>query len=299
MWGKILGSVAGFALGGGPFGAVLGAALGHAAEQGGFSGMGSLGSVFGGGTGNGGGSGLASARVASLFGRREEVFALCVVVLSAKLAKCDGPVNRAEIDAFKQTFRSPPESARDIGRLFDSARDSATGFEHYAAELGDSHMDAPGMLEDVLKGLFQIARADKPLTQPEVRFLQTVWEKFHLDEGAWRRAMAAPQPGFGGGSRAGAARGSGSGAGGPGAGGQRSSSVPPRFRPEDDPYVIIGAKRGDGDDELRARWKKLVRENHPDTLASRGASADRVARASEKVARINAAWDSIKRERGL
>jgi hypothetical protein len=39
--------------------------------------------------------------------------------------------------------------------------------------------------------------------------------------------------------------------------------------------------------------------NHPDTLAARGVPAEFIARANEKVARINAAWDRIKRERGL
>ena len=286
MWGKILGGVAGFAFGGGPFGAVLGAALGHAAENGGLGRAGGFDGLLAGLGGGGGGarapSGLTSARVASLFGRREEVFALCVVVLSAKLAKCDGPVNRAEIDAFKQTFRSPPEAARDIGRLFDSARDSSSGFQTYATELGESHADSPGMLEDVLKGLFRIARADRPITQPELRFLQTVWEQFRLDQGAWGRAMATagPQPG------------------GPRSSGRAGSSSPPRV-PRDDPYRTLGLQRGATDDSARARWIALVRENHPDTLASRGASPERITRASDTVARINAAWDSIKRERGL
>ena len=40
-----------------------------------------------------------------------------------------------------------------------------------------------------------------------------------------------------------------------------------------------------------------MRENHPDSLAARGVPAEFIARANEKVARINAAWDRIKRER--
>ena len=67
-----------------------------------------------------------------MFNRRDQLFAICVVVLSAKLAKCDGQVRREEIDAFKRQFRIPPEAVRDIGRLFDQARDSADGFEPYA-----------------------------------------------------------------------------------------------------------------------------------------------------------------------
>ncbi|MBV9248957.1 MAG: molecular chaperone DjlA, partial [Acetobacteraceae bacterium] len=49
---------------------------------------------------------------------------------------------------------------------------------------------------------------------------------------------------------------------------------------------------------IRARWKRLMRENHPDSLAARGVPADFISRASDKVAQINAAWDRIKRERG-
>ena len=42
-----------------------------------------------------------------------------------------------------------------------------------------------------------------------------------------------------------------------------------------------------------------MRENHPDSLASRGVPPAFIASANDKVARINAAWDRIKRERGL
>jgi DnaJ like chaperone protein len=42
-----------------------------------------------------------------------------------------------------------------------------------------------------------------------------------------------------------------------------------------------------------------MRENHPDALAARGVPAEFIEKASASVARINAAWDRIKRERGL
>ena len=71
-------------------------------------------------------------------------------------------------------------------------------------------------------------------------------------------------------------------------------------RPEgEDPYRELGIGRSATGEELRAAWKKLMRENHPDTLAARGVPADFIARANDKVKRINAAWDQIKRERGL
>ena len=90
-------------------------------------------------------------------------------------------VKREEIDAFKRQFRIPPEGVRDIGRLFDQARDSADGFEAYAAQLGEAFADNRGMLEDVLAALFVIARADGPVngarTRVPVAHASRVWPR--------------------------------------------------------------------------------------------------------------------------
>lgn len=257
-WGKIIGGAAGFVMGG-PFGAVFGAALGHAADNGGVSGFGMMPQGL-----------LHPARIAALLGRKEQVFAICVVVLSAKLAKCDGPVKRAEVDAFKRLFRIPPQAMRDVGRLFDHARDSADDFETYADQLGETFADNRLMLEDVLASLFALAQADGPVNQAEWRFLSRVHSGFRLDQLGWDRARgAAPR---------GAVRGS----------------------PDDpDPYTVLGVPRAADATALRAAWKRLMRENHPDSLAARGVPPEFISRATDKVARINAAWDRIKRERGL
>jgi DnaJ like chaperone protein len=257
-WGKIIGGTAGFFVGG-PYGAVIGAALGHAADSGSVE---SIRRPFIHATP------FNPARVASMLGRREEVFAITVTVLAAKLCKCDGPVKRTEIDAFKRNFRIPPSSARGIGRLFDQARDSIDSFEPYAAQLAEAFADSRGVLEQVLGSLFNIARADGPLNAREHEFLCRVHRRLALDQVSWDRAFGETP--------------------------RRPMEVD-----ADDPYLQLGVIRSASGEELRATWKRLMRENHPDSLASRGVPADFVARASEKVARINAAWDRIKRERGL
>ena len=257
-WGKIIGGVAGFAMGG-PMGAVVGAALGHAADAGAVprSACPVRPQV-----------GWNPARLAAMFSRRDQLFAICVVVLSAKLAKCDGPVRREEIDAFKRQFRIPPESVRDIGRLFDQARDSADGFEPYAVQLGEAFADNRGMLEDVLAALFVIARADGPVNSRELEFLRAHASRLRA------------------------------GSGGVGPRARRRRRVQPASD-EPDAYAVLGVSRSASAEEIRATWKRLMRENHPDSLAARGVPAEFIARANEKVARINAAWDRIKRERGL
>jgi DnaJ like chaperone protein len=256
-WGKIIGGVAGFAMGG-PMGAVLGAALGHAADSGAVHNLrDQIGSQMA----------WNPARLAAMVTRKDQLFAFCVVVLAAKLAKCDGLVNRFEIDAFKRQFRIAPDSVRDIGRVFDQARDSADGFESYARQLGEAFADNRGTLEDVLVALFAIARADGPINSREQDFLARTFRCLGLDQAAWDRA--------------------------------RGASPQRPHRDEPDAYLVLGVSRAATAQEIRAKWKTLIRENHPDSLASRGVPAEFIARATEKVARINAAWDQIKRERGL
>lgn len=255
--GKIIGGSAGFMLGG-PWGAIFGAALGHAADAGAL-GQFRLPWVTG--------TSASPARVAAMLGQRDQVFAVGVVVLSAKLSKCDGAVKREEIDAFKRLFRIPPASVRDIGRLFDQARDSAEDFEDYADILGETFADNRGTLEEVLIALFAIARADGPINRAELDFLRRVHRGLRLDQVSWDRAWngASERPG----------------------------------QADTDAYEVLGLNPSASVEEIRARWRALMRENHPDSLAGRGVPAAFIARASDRVARINAAWDRIKRERGL
>jgi DnaJ like chaperone protein len=253
-WGRVIGGMAGFAMGG-PVGALFGAAVGYAADEGGISGAFSPGRF-----------GFDPARVAALLGRREQLFAIGVTVLAAKLAKCDGAVSRLEIDAFKRSFSIPDGSVEQVGRLFDNARTSSDGFENYAVQLGQAFSDNRGVLEQVLAGLYQVARADGPVNGAEADFLERVAAGFGLDLDAAQRA--------GRGARFAAA-------------------------PVADAYAVLGVDKRATDAAVRERWKQLMRENHPDSLASRGVPAAMIAAASDRVAVINAAYDTIKRERKL
>ncbi len=254
IWGKLIGGVAGFVTGG-PLGAVMGAALGHAADQGALPGR---------------GIGPGAADLAALLGNKETLFAISVIVLSAKLAKADGPVKRQEIDAFKAMFRIPPENLREVAQMFDEARKDSDGWEPFAERLGEAFADNRAMLEDVLAALFYIARADGPITKGELPVLQGVHQRFGLDAASWDRAKAGQSPGN-----------------------------TQRAQADADAYATLGVPAASTDEEVRLAWRKLMRENHPDSLAARGVPAEFVDRATRKVAEINAAWDKIKRQRGL
>ncbi|MFT9400582.1 TerB family tellurite resistance protein [Acetobacter sp.] len=273
IWGKIFGGVAGFAMGG-PMGAALGTALGHAADKGTLLNppAGGWSDRFSARTNPdpAGAATFMAAKLAAAMGKKEQLYGLSSVILCAKLAKCDAPVNRREINAFKARFRVPDENMRELGRLFDMSRQRTDDFEGFARELGNAYATEKQPLEDLMGVLFGIARADlapdEPLTKEELHFLQRVHALFGLSRGAWERAEQG------------------------------------RARPsmmEDDAYVIMGIESSASNEEIRAHWKMLVRQYHPDVMTARNAPPAEIEAASAKISRINAAWDVIKRDRGL
>jgi DnaJ like chaperone protein len=249
LWGKIIGGVAGFAMGG-PFGAVMGAAMGHAADEG------TTRPSFD-----------PRPELAGQIQNKDQLFSIGVIVLSAKLAKSDGPVKRIEIDAFKRVFRIPDENMRDVGLLFDRAREDTGGYEAFASRMGVVFADTPHVLEEVLAALHHIARADGPMTRGEAAFLAKVRQFFRLDEAASERASTG-------------------------------RTMPPEPIGVD-PYSVLGVKQGATDEEVRLAWRQLMREHHPDSLAAKGMSEELMRGATRRVAEINAAWDRIKRSRNL
>ena len=111
IWGKIIGGVAGFALGG-PLGALVGGLAGHAVDKirGAQEGPEQL---------------EGPEEMAGPTGAKKVAFTVAVIVLGAKMAKVDGAVSRAEIKAFKEVFHIPPEEVKNVGRIFDMAKKDA------------------------------------------------------------------------------------------------------------------------------------------------------------------------------
>jgi DnaJ like chaperone protein len=238
IWGKMGGAAAGFLLGGGPIGALAGLFAGHllfdrdsgAADQG--------------------------------DGEPGVAFTIAIIALGAKMAKADGVVTDDEIEAFGRIFRVPPSEEANVRRIFNLARQDVAGFEIYAAQIARIFRGNPAVLEDVLDGLFEIAKADGVLHPGELAFLERVADIFGFAPGEFRRIRAS------------------------------------HFGPDAaDPYVILGVDHGAGDDEIRRTYHLLVRENHPDRLIARGVPEEFVRLANDKLAAINGAYRKIQEER--
>ncbi|MAF94681.1 MAG: molecular chaperone DjlA [Rhodospirillaceae bacterium] len=245
VWGKVIGGVAGFALGG-PLGAIMGTVAGHAYDK-----M------------KAGDAGRIDDNV-----NRQVAFTTAVIVLSAKMAKADGRVTRAEVDAFKELFHIPPDEMKKVGWLFDEAKKDAQGFEPYAEQISMMFAHEPAVMEELLGGLFHIARADHAIHPKELEFLRKTALIFGFSEIQFERLKAIHMGPIGG------------------ADGVNS-------------YQVLGLSREASDDEIKKTYRVLIRENHPDTLIAQGMPQEFIDVANEKMAAINAAYDVIEKERGL
>ena len=62
--------------------------------------------------------------------------------------------------------------------------------------------------------------------------------------------------------------------------------------------AVLGVAPNASRDEIRAAWRRLVRETHPDRLIAQGVPEEFVVLATDKLATINEAYERITRERG-
>ncbi len=242
IWGKVIGGVAGFALGG-PLGALIGAYAGHKMDQ---------------------ARSGESATIGADQQTRQVAFTMAVIVLSAKMAKADGVVTREEVDAFKRVFHIPPEEMQTVGKLFDEARKDASGFEPYAEQIAQMFAQEPAVLEELLGGLFLIAQADGEVHPAELDFLSKVAHIFGFSERDFERLQAS----YG-------------------------------VADVSNPYEILGVSRDDGEAGIKKAYRKLIHENHPDKLIAQGLPQEFIDLANEKMAAINGAYDTIKKQRGF
>jgi DnaJ like chaperone protein len=192
-------------------------------------------------------------------------FTAAIIGLSAKLAKADGLVTTDEVAAFARVFTVAPEDRASMQRVFNIARQTVLGYESYARRIAKRYRDRPCLLEGVLDGLFRIATSDGAITAEELDYLHSVAGHFGFSEDQFRRIKAS------------------------------------HLGPDgDDPYLVLGVRHDASFEEVRAAYRRLMLENHPDTLAAtKSAPREFEPVAHEKSAAITTAYARIRNERGI
>ena len=64
-------------------------------------------------------------------------------------------------------------------------------------------------------------------------------------------------------------------------------------------YSVLGARPSDSNGELTRRYRELAKRHHPDAMRAKGATEAEIARATDRMSRINAAWAEVRSARGI
>lgn len=195
--------------------------------------------------------------------RTPVAFTMAIIALAAKLSKADGVSSPIEADMFYSIYKVPAGEMANVRYLFDLAKQDARGFEYYADQIARLFRDSPQLKSDVLEALFNIAAADGVLHGGEDTFLKAVSVRFGLVN-------------------------------------EQYMSVRAQFVVDNhDPFVVLGLRREAGNDEIKARYRQLVKDTHPDTMVARGVPPEMTGHATRRLATITDAYRRIAKERGL
>ncbi len=194
---------------------------------------------------------------------RAVIFTAAIVALAAKMAKADGVVSPLETDAFDRLVQVEAGEKANVRRLFNLAQRDVAGYDAYAGQIAGLFADDPAMRAEVLEALFFITAADGVVHPAELAFLEDVAGILRID-------------------------------------GKTLAAIEARhIRSVRDPYVVLGLDPDASEEEIKATRRRLVAETHPDRMIARGVPADFLVLANDRLAKINAAYDQIAKERGL
>ena len=235
IWGSLLGGVIGFSLGG-PFGALLGSFLGGKISN------------------------VSSSNTFRSQQNSQQIFALSLIILSAKLSKADGRVSKEELIAVKEKLQIPDSEIDQVAKIFNKAKDESTGYEPYAKQISEIFKGNQNVLEEVINILFYIAEADGHVSNEEESMIANIAFIFGLSQNQYESIKES-----------------------------RKSSD------KLNPYIVLESQPTDDLKSIRKKYIKLSKEHHPDLLISKGVPIEVINESKNKMRAINAAWDQIQK----
>ena len=234
IWGSLIGGMIGFSLGG-PFGMLLGSLIGGKISR-------------------------AKVSINNSFAQPQQIFALSLIVLSAKLSKADGQVSKEELIAVKDKLKIPENELDQVGKIFNKAKNESTGYEPYAQQIAQIYRGNLNVLEEVVNILFYIAEADGNISKSEMNMIQDIAKIFGLNENQFNSLKES-----------------------------RKSSD------KLNPYIVLESNPNDDLSDIRKKYIKLSKEHHPDLLLSKGVPNEVIEESKKKMRAINSAWDQIQK----
>jgi len=235
IWGSLIGGMIGLSLGG-PFGMLLGSLIGGKISR------------------------ARSGAGMGAFAQPQQVFALSLIVLSAKLSKADGQVSREELIAVKDKLKIPENELDQVGKIFNKAKEESQGYEPYAQQIAQIYRGNLNVLEEVINVLFYIAEADGNVSKSELKMIESISNIFGLTQTQFESIKES-----------------------------RKSSE------KSNPYIVLESNPNEDIQTIRKKYIKLSKEHHPDLLISKGVPKEVIEESKKKMRAINSAWDRIQK----
>ena len=236
IWGSLIGGMVGLSLGG-PFGMLLGSIIGGKISR-----------------------ARSGARGFGAFAQPQQVFALSLIVLSAKLSKADGQVSKEELVAVRDKLKIPENEIEQVGKIFNKAKEESAGYEPYAQQIAQIYKNNLNVLEEVINILFYIAESDGNVSQSELNMIQHIAQIFGLNQSQF-------------------------------------NSIKESRKASDklNPYIVLESKPDEDLQAIRKKYLKLSKEHHPDILISKGVPKEVIEESKKKMRAINSAWDKVQK----
>jgi DnaJ like chaperone protein len=193
--------------------------------------------------------------------KRQAIFSVAVIALAAKMASADGSNDPREKSAFDRLFHVAPDERENVARFWKLAQATPAGFEAYARQIASLFKDAPTILEDVVGALCAIAEADGHASEAEQAFLAKVMAVFNFSPGAMARFEA------------------------------RLSGDSTR-----DPWAVLGVSHDASEADIRAAYRTLVKQHHPDIIIAKGLPEEFRHISEARMATVNAAYEKLVRK---
>ncbi len=194
-------------------------------------------------------------------------FFVAAFSMLAKLVRADGQVTREELASIEKIMlhdlNLDQQSRRIAVNIFNTALNAPQSFQDYAFQFYSHFRHRLQLLEFMLDLLFKVSTVHGKLKKSEEDLLILAAKIFRFSE-------------------------------------QQYQNIKSRYVSTNDHYyAVLGCSPDDSDEHIKSRYRKLVREFHPDAIAAKGLPEEFTAFAQEKFHKIQDAYEKIKKQRGM
>lgn len=212
---------------------------------------------------SGNGPRVIRSQVEDTFGNTEEKrdFNVTLLVLSAAVMKADGNVKRSELDYVKRFFLQNfgQERAENYVKMLREILEKEYNLYEISQQVG-RYMDYSSRLQ-LLHYLFGIADADGRVSPEELSVINTISDYMGITNSDFQSVKAM------------------------------------FIKETDSAYKILGVDANATDEEVKKAYREMAKKNHPDLVSNLGEEVRQAA--EKKFQEVNAAYETIKKQRGI